>query len=435
MSNYPCNRNNFLRSRTIHVEAEVEIPGCREVSYATCWLPATEQQLKDFLQRARIHPKMQDLTYHILSCPPVQEIAEMRMDTYNLGELNFLAKRLAVLPEPEITAMNALLQGDDVVPHDQMELVSVRDLINMTYGVEDLPVVADIYSLRDLGEYVIENELHPDIENIPEDCRYLLDRERIGELQRDCDDGVIIDGLYVATQDFTMPEVYNGIDLPETDNDQKVVFRLLISQAPYASADELQHTAEWISLPISPKEADRIAALHNEGHIEDCMLYDMESAIPSLNLNTFNDMMDFRYLNELAGLYLAMSQREQVKYKAMLEAEPDLDAKRALQLARELPAYELSYFSLSPKEFFREYVMHFTDNRFDGRWLDEITEPVAAAELLRKLGATQTNYGVVSAYGGQLFAPISRFEDQTQDAAPEQTESEEEPDEGMEMRM
>ena len=432
---YPCNRNNYLRSRTIHVEAEVEIPGCREVSYATCWLPATEQQLKDFMQRARIHPKMQDLTYHILSCPPVQEIAEMRMDTFTLGELNFLAKRLAVLPEPEISAMNALIQDDGVISHDQMELVSLRDLINMTYGVEDLPVVADIFSLRDLGEYVIENELHPDIENIPEDCRYLLDRERIGELQRDCDDGVIIDGMYVATQDFTMPDIYNGVDLPETDEDKKVVFRLLISQAPYASADETRDSAEWISLPISPKEADRIAGLHGEGHIEDCMLYDMESAIPSLNLNTFNDMMDFRYLNELAGWYLAMSQREQIKYKAVLEAEPELNAERALQLAKELPAYELSYFSLSPKEFFRDYVSHFTDNRFDGRWLDEISEPEAAAELLRKLGATQTNYGVVSAYGGQLFTPISRFEDQTQDTAPDQSESDEEPNEGMEMRM
>lgn len=435
MNNYPCNRNNYLRSRTIHVEAEVEIPGCREESYATCWLPATEQQIKDFMQRARIHPKMQDLTYHILSCPPVQEIAEMRMDTYALEELNFLAKRLAVLPEPEIAAMNALLQNDGIVPYEQMEPVSLRDLINMTYGVGDIPVVADVFSLRDLGEFVIENELHPDIAEIPKDCRYLLDRERIGEMQRDCDDGVIIDGMYVATQDFTMPDVYNGVDLPEKDEDNKEVFRLLISQAPYASADELRHTAEWISLPISPKEADRIAGLHGEGHIEDCMLYDMESAIPSLNLNTFNDMMDFRYLNELAGWYLAMSQREQIKYKAVLEAEPALNAERALQLAKELPAYELSYFSLSPKEFFRDYVSHFTDNRFDGRWLDEITEPAAAAELLRKLGATQTNYGVVSAYGGQLFTPISRFEDQTQDTAPDQSESDEEPNEEMEMRM
>ena len=428
---YPCNRNNYLRSRTIHVEAEVEIPGCREVSYATCWLPATEQQLKDFMQRARFHPRMEDYSFHILSCPPVQEIAEMRIDTFSLEELNFLAKRLAVLPETEISAMNALLQDDGIVPHDQMELVSLRDLINMTYGVEDLPVVADIFSLRDLGEYVIENELHPDIENIPEDCRYLLDRERIGELQRDCDDGVIIDGMYVATQDFTMPDVYNGVDLPETDEDKKVVFRLLISQAPYASADETRDSAEWISLPISPKEADRIAGLHGEGHIEDCMLYDMESAFPSLNLNTFNDMMDFRHLNELAGWYLAMSQREQIKYKAVLEAEPELNAERALQLAKELPAYELSYYSLSPKEFFRDYVSHFTDNRFDGRWFDEITEPAAAAELLRKLGATQTNYGVVSAYGGQLFTPISRFEDQTENESAGQTASDAE----MEMRM
>ena len=429
---FMCNRNNYLRSRTIRVEAEVDIPGCRETSYATCWLPATEQQLKDFLQRARIHPKMQDLTYHILSCPPVPEIAEMRMDTFSLPELNFLAKRLAVLPEPELAAMNALLLDDECIPHEQSELVSIRDLINMSYGVEDIPVVADIYSLRDLGEYVIENELHPEIAEIPKDCRYLLDREKIGEMQRDCDDGVIFDGMYIATEEFTMPDVFNGFDLPETEKENNIVFRLLIAGSRNPMANE---SLEWLPLPVSPAEADRIAQQHGQQHIELCTLYDIESAIPSLDMKSFNDMMDFRHLNELAGWYLAMSPNEQITFKAALEAEPDLNAERALQLAKELPAYELSYFSLSPKEFFRDYISHFTDNRFDGRWLDEITEPAAAAELLRKLGATQTNYGVVSAYGGQLFTPIPRFEDQTQDFAPDQSESGEEPDEGMEMRM
>ena len=152
-------------------------------------------------------------------------------------------------------------------------------------------------------------------------------------------------------------------------------------------------------------------------------------------MKSFNDMMDFRHLNELAGWYLAMSPIEQVKYKAMLEAEPDLNAERALQLAKELPVYELSYFSLSPKEFFREYVTSFTDNRFDGRWLDEITEPVVADELLRKLGATQTEYGVVSAYGGQLFAPVPRLDEQAQTADPAEDATDEEADEGMGMQL
>lgn len=432
---YPCRHDNYLRQRTIHIESEVAIPGCRETCYASCWFPATEQQMKDFRQRARLHPKYQDYSIRILRCPPVPEIADMRIGDFSLEELNFLAKRLAVLPQPEIIAMKALLQGTDDIPYEKSEPVAIRDLINMTYGVEDLPVIADIYSLRDLGEYVIENELHPEIPEIPKEYRYLLDREKIGEMQRDCDDGVIREGMYVATEEFSMPDIYNGVDLPEEEHDEKAVFRLLIAGTPFEDRDDPTDVGEWISLPIRPAEADAVAQEHGRKHIELCALQDIESAIPALNMNTFNDMMDFRYLNELADWYLAMSPMEQVKYKAMLEAEPVLDAERALQLAKELPAYEHSYYSLSPQEFFREYVSHFTDRHFDGQWLDGITEPVAAGELLRKLGATQTNYGVVSAYGSQLFAPVPRFDEQAQTADPAEEPSDEEQDGGMWMRM
>ena len=41
---------------------------------------------------------MQDLSYHILSCPPVQEIAEMRMDTFTLEDNIFLPLVLAGMP-------------------------------------------------------------------------------------------------------------------------------------------------------------------------------------------------------------------------------------------------------------------------------------------------------------------------------------------------
>ena len=432
---YPCRHDNYLRQRTIHIESEVKIPGCRETCYASCWFPATEQQMKDFRQRARLHPKYQDYSIRILRCPPVPEIADMRIGDFSLEELNFLAKRLAVLPQPEIIAMKALLQGTGDIPYEKSEPVAIRDLINMTYGVEDLPVIADIYSLRDLGEYVIENELHPEIPEIPKEYRYLLDREKIGEMQRDCDDGVIREGMYVATEEFSMPDVYNGVDIPEEEHDEKVVFRLLIAGTPFEDRDDPTDVGEWISLPIRPAEADAVAQEHGQNHIELCALQDIESAIPALNMNTFNDMMDFRYLNELAGWYLAMSQREQIKYKAVLEAEPKLDAERALQLAKELPAYELSYYSLSPQEFFRDYVSHFTDRRFDGQWLDGITEPVAAGELLRKLGATQTAYGVLSAYGCHLFESVPRSDEQAQTADPAEDAVDEEQSEGMEMQM
>ena len=55
------------------------------------------------------------------------------------------------------------------------------------------------------------------------------------------------------------------------------------------SADETEGSAEWISLPIYKSEANRIAKLHNEGCIEDCVYFDFEASVSQFTSEMFGD--------------------------------------------------------------------------------------------------------------------------------------------------
>ena len=176
------------------------------------------------------------------------------------------------------------------------------------------------------------------------------------------------------------------------------------------SADETEGSAEWISLPIVKSEADRIANLHNEGCIEDCVYFDFESSIPQITSEIFGDMQDFDKLNALAQHMVYMSPEDQIKFKAVLTAEQPQNINDVLDISERLRDYELSYYADDEGAFFKEYLKHFMDTRLDSEWLDTLFTRNEGERLLKRLGASSTPYGVISARGHSLYVPVSCHE-------------------------
>lgn len=182
-----------------------------EPFYAVLDLPATAQQIRDARQKARITGR-EDMTYQSISFlgfDPLPNLEHLRLDTTSVEELNYLAQRLDSLSDEQFIIYQALFDQrfGDV---DSNELLSVKDLINMTYGLDSVMVASNIHNDEQLGQFIIENDLHPDVAAIPDDSLYLLDKRRIGELQRKNEGGVLIEGFYVVTGDYEIPEVYDG---------------------------------------------------------------------------------------------------------------------------------------------------------------------------------------------------------------------------------
>ena len=120
----------------------------------------------------------------------------------------------------------------------------------------------------------------------------------------------------------------------------------------------------------------------------------------------YEKMSSFDALNAVADRYLTMGNDAQLRFKAILEAENIHDADGALEAADRLNEYELSYFDSDAASFFKTHVCHNLDVRFDDHWLDTLLTQNEGKRLVERMGASITDYGILSARGGHLFEPV-----------------------------
>ena len=362
--------------------------------YSTLDLPAEEHEIRDALQKARIsgaHLNHHDLS--ILYCEDISELQGLRLDAPTIDELNFLSKRIAGMDLMERRLYAAVLPhaiGDD-------DIVSMRTLINCTYGLDEVPVAANVSNDEQLGQFIIDNELHGDVNAVPEDSLYLLDRKKIGQLYRTTYGCVYQGSLTIFAGDYEMPEVYDGQCLPESSPTQWYAFRLKLASA----AD-----AVWVELPMQKEKEAEIARQLGVSDLRECECTEFRSSVPQITAQQFGDMADFDMLNQIAAVMAEMSSGEQVTFKAVLVAEAPEDLDGVMDVAEHLSEYELDTLAAEESEFFRHYLCHHLDSRVDPLWLDEVQPRQIGATLLGRLGASMTDYGVISARGRSLYEPV-----------------------------
>lgn len=328
---------------TLQIEVVAENADRSGVYFTVLDLPAMGGRIWDALQRLRSTATPErPFDVSIRESPKLPELAGITLIAPTLPELNFFARRLAFMPDEDILLLKGvLLQRLEAGRYENG--IPMKELINLTYGLDTVMIASNVGDDEALGRFVIENELNEDVNAIPESSLYLLDQAQIGRMQRKNDGGVFVDGCYVVAGEYELAEIYDGTHLPETKEEpEDAVFRLLVAQTPMDDPEETVGSAEWISLPISLEKAEEIAHAQNEICMEDCVYYDMDSAIPQIDDQVYNSMDHFARLNQIAMQYQAMSEPEQIKYKAVLEAEPHLTMEKALELAAHLPEYEFT---------------------------------------------------------------------------------------------
>lgn len=148
--------------------------------YASLELPAKTYELQDALQRLRLRAEGDDIfEVSVASCPLLPSLEDRRLDSPRLSELNFFAQRLVELNGEEQAVLKA------VAPrfiNEEEEPLGMKDLINLTYGLDKVSIVSNVGNDKQFGRYVIEHGLHRDIAAIPDESRYLLDERRIGRI-------------------------------------------------------------------------------------------------------------------------------------------------------------------------------------------------------------------------------------------------------------
>ena len=370
-------------------------------------LPATKAEIKDALHRGRAvgrNPESYGLV--ITRCWVLPDLESVDFDRPTMEELNFFAKRLEQLTGQELTALKRVF-------NQRMEEgayrtgVPMKELVNLTYGLDHVIVAPGVENDAQLGQFVIENDLNEDIAAVPENILFLLDKEKIGKFLREIEGGEYVDGSYVAAASYELPEIYDGVHLPElpgqAEEEEDAVFRLEVAKEPEGEQERPPEERQWISLPAEKeKVAEQIREQCGEG-IENCVYYGFESAIPQIGEEMFGTMQEFDLLNEIAKRYSAMSDMEQITFKAVLEHERPESLAEAVEVMGHLPEYQLDYVSWDEVDFFAGYLLHHLDTEYDARWLQNFTFRKEDALLIEQLGAGVTGYGIVSARGESLY--------------------------------
>ena len=404
-------------AKQIKLEIARENPDAGNWLYADLQLPAEEHEIRDAFQRARITSSDVYHEYSIYECEAIPILPFRRLDSPSIDELNFLAKRLDGLNEDERLVLRAV--SPRILKAGEDEIISPKDLINMTYGLDDVSVIANVNGSRDLGQFVIDNDLNLDVEAIPKDSLYLLDAVKIGQLQQQNDGGVFMDGYYILAGEYELPEVYDGKTLPIEEKSPWYAFKLDVTRPPTGDdLGEVEKMTETLLLPVEREDADALAQRLGLERIEDCVYLGFESSIPQIDGDKFGDMHDFDQLNNLSEMMLEMSPSDQVKFKAVLSAEEPENIEQVLDIARSLDQYEFAPMVEDEAHFFKSYLQRHLDTKVDPKWLDSLLARNEGTELLERVGGTLTDYGVISSRGGTLYEPVSRYE-------PEQAETEE----------
>lgn len=132
----------------------------------------------------------------------------------DFAELNFLARRIEEISKDktQICAYRALISE----PPD-----NICEAINNTYGLETVPVYP-CENVEEYGEIVLDNDFLEELEEIPYELYDLLDREKVGALMQEREGGAFINGYYVIPSEYEPVLAYNGIVLPDIDEENTV---------------------------------------------------------------------------------------------------------------------------------------------------------------------------------------------------------------------
>lgn len=391
--------------KIMRLELSAENPVLGGYYYAELLLPATDYEVKDAMQRTRAVGRENTVEVSILECDILPELQDIRLDTFSLDELNFFAKRLASLPDEELPVFYAVTEQIFDDADNTENPVSIKDLINCTYSLDTVPVAHNVSNLAELGRFAFENELLSDLEGIPESAVPFLNAEQIGRVQQKNDKGIFEGNLYIPTVHYDRPEVYDGKSLPEEEAENSV-FLLKVGSYPKHSFSAGTPALYDLRLPANSDKLFNITRACGEPEINLCSCYEFYSSVPQITSDMFESMEEIDELNSLAQRITRMSEAEQVKFKAILDAENTASIQDALNVAQNLWRYEFTAEPDTADAFFKKYILENTSTEFDSRWLENLLPRNEADKLLGRIGAAVTDYGVISARNGHLFKPV-----------------------------
>lgn len=363
--------------------------------------PMTVFEMQDALDKLKYPTGNRNVTFRIYEFRNMDMPSELwkRNFSADIYKLNLFAERIEKLNNMEMTAFKSLLTADPDSDFD--------DMLLMTYGLDCVPVWP-CSDLAELGEAMIENDMVEELNEIPDELIDLIDREKIGRLCQDREDGIFVDGYYCVPSSYEPPDINIEIGEPE-----RCFFRLLIAPAPI-NDESTEQFAQWLSLPCEKENLNNIAKDLGIGRVHDMVYYDFQSSLPTICDENFGDMHRIDELNDLAQRLSELSDYDFVKLKAVMENEKICEISDTIECIEHLSEYDFDMLITNEGKFGRTYFAKNMLTNFDNSILDTMDLYDFSEKILERTGGKITSYGAISGRGQELYSSITVQREQTQ---------------------
>ena len=175
-------------------------------------LPVDETEQNRIL---KLIESVDDTQFKIGHCKEIPELNGAAFaENADFAELNFLAKRIDDVSK-DVTQTCAYRALMSELPDN------ICEAINRTYGLETVPIYP-CENVEEYGEIVLDNDFLEELEEIPYELYDLLDREKVGALMQEREGGMFINGYYVIPSGYDPVLAYDGIVLPDSDEEPTV---------------------------------------------------------------------------------------------------------------------------------------------------------------------------------------------------------------------
>lgn len=303
-------------------------------------------------------------------------------DPNTIKELDFIAQRIDGFTESEAALFSGAL--------DIESINTLADIINLTYSLDGYELYPDIFTTKELGQYLVESgevQIH-------ESALSYVDYERVATEFEANNSGTYADAGYVIKTGGSMEHIYDGVTLPDVNTGKGYIFNLkLISQYKFDMLEE-PYSLKLPTTDIALRQArDHLRVKH----FDECEIVDFDSPIAGLS-NRLHIDGDIYSLNKLAQGIKEMLQNEgmMTKFLAALEVEMPEELCDALDITENLNRYELMPSSVANATDYAYHVL-FESGRYeiDDEVKDFIDLGKYGSYKMEEDGVKKTAFGMI----------------------------------------
>jgi len=345
-------------------------------------LPAAPYELLDVQERLRA-ANASEVTVQITYSHTSKYLNLLPIEHGGLYEVNALAEKMSSFEDWQQEAFDGLVKAD---AFKSDKPVPISRLIDFAYSTECCHVLGGITTHKELGEFLVDNELWGGTEKMPEEALAKLDYTAIGREERLSRGGVFTESSYVE-QHSELVEAHKTLDYAPKIPDYTMLLKIIAS-------DSDGEMSAILKLPVSGETLDKALDQIGAGSWQETSFECIDCKAPMLK-NLISSDTEIAEVNRLAETLNQMPQKQLTEYKAILAGVKPNDFDSAVQLVEQVDEYLVTLQYETLEDVARDELNFIADPASVEVIIPYLDSEGYEAALVKGLNAELTDYGMV----------------------------------------